>query len=510
MKPPRTVLAPVEASFARLAALVPRAWCMGGMRGSLAAAGLAALSLAGCRSELTFAARDTDGGTDTTSASAGTGTGTTTTAGTTTATVSSGPGTSTGNPTGSTGDPTDGTATTSATTDTSTTTDTGATGTTGDPSRCENAAALSGTGNPIATGTTLGRPDAFESECGGAGSPDVVFAWTAPTDGVYRFRTIDSDISTVLSLYGGDCLGSPLACTSGTPPAGAELQREVPAGEVLNIVVDGVSSAGEVSLAIDAVPCPEAELSAPAQELVLVNTGEFDFDRHVSACGGAGANDRAFLFTAQVDGIHTFRADPRDAGGVVMSLYEGAQCGGEPFGCAATTSPFAVAEGGRRMLAGEQIVIVLDAVGGPAEVDLSWSAPGLACPDADFATLAGPGGSSTQLGLSNTGDGAGARLLGTCGSTGGVEVAMALPISTTGFWGVDTTSPEPFTFYVLEGGQCGGREVFCAEAAMSGGNFTTSWSFVSDAGPEYTLVVDTPAGGFVTAPFETFVAVAVP
>src|SRR5690606_29842727 len=88
--------------------------------------------------------------------------------------------------------------------------------------------------------------------CGGLGSPDHAFAWTAPADGVYRFDTAGSMFDTVVYLLDGGCAGPPLACNDDAGGPTAAVSAYLLAGQDVIIVVDGASGAsGSFALLVE-------------------------------------------------------------------------------------------------------------------------------------------------------------------------------------------------------------------------------------------------------------------
>jgi hypothetical protein len=66
-------------------------------------------------------------------------------------------------------------------------------------------------GTRVATGSSVGETDDFESTCT-SGVPDVEFGWRAPHDGTFFFDTAGTDYSAVLTILPGDCAGPEIAC----------------------------------------------------------------------------------------------------------------------------------------------------------------------------------------------------------------------------------------------------------------------------------------------------------
>ena len=105
----------------------------------------------------------------------------------------------------------------------------------------------------VASGTTLGAPDAHVPSCVvGSTAPDRSFSFTAPTDKTYTFSTIGSTLDTVLSVLDG-CGGATLGCNDDVAfGLYSELQLVLAADQEVVIVVDGFGTdAGEFELSVD-------------------------------------------------------------------------------------------------------------------------------------------------------------------------------------------------------------------------------------------------------------------
>ena len=102
----------------------------------------------------------------------------------------------------------------------------------------------------LVMGSTAMADEASAGSCGGLGSPDYSYVFTAPADGVYRFDTEGSSFDTVVYLL-DECLGSQLACNddAGGPAAAASAYLE--AGQAVVVVIDGAGASGSFQLQIE-------------------------------------------------------------------------------------------------------------------------------------------------------------------------------------------------------------------------------------------------------------------
>lgn len=83
------------------------------------------------------------------------------------------------------------------------------TGSVGSAPRCPDATLPTNLSGRVALGTTVGAGNQFSSSCGGNRASDVIFAWTAPSDGpkLAVFDTVGSGFDTILYVKEGTCPG---------------------------------------------------------------------------------------------------------------------------------------------------------------------------------------------------------------------------------------------------------------------------------------------------------------
>ncbi len=104
-------------------------------------------------------------------------------------------------------------------------------------------------GEQVARASTLGGIDDIAGSCGGAGSEDVAFRWTAPATATYRFALFDPSYQAVLYVRAGDCEGAELGCTVAADVGPVEV--DLAAGEAVAVIVDGREGrAGDFTLDI--------------------------------------------------------------------------------------------------------------------------------------------------------------------------------------------------------------------------------------------------------------------
>lgn len=316
-----------------------------------------------------------------------------------------------------------------------------------------------------AVADTLGAVDDFSLACGAGASEDVSFYWVAPVAGYYAFDTFGSAIDTALGLVAPACDGTELACNDegGVPPQ-SELVRELSAGEELVIVVDGKSgTSGAVALNVNRVTCPGIDLNL--QPLPTLSTTLDGTDTHQGACGGAAQREKAFRWKAPAAGLYRFSVTSEE---MTPALYveQGARCGGLLLGC--NTAGFeSAASVIRRLEAGEVVSLIVEGTDAPGSFSLNVEDLSLTstCP--------------SEPPLDSLGDPVSATLLPDDPSVLTASCAVAeqvaqpggrfplpehtFPFSTGGGLECDVyiTTDAAVAVYVLEGLQCGGRELGC-------------------------------------------------
>ncbi len=113
-----------------------------------------------------------------------------------------------------------------------------------------------GTELPLSFGqTTADQPNELTGSCGGDGSPDLTFLWTAPADGVYVFDTLGSSFDTLIYATVGSCSGDELDCNDDAPGSvSSVLTIQAEAGAQIVLTVDGFgSNSGDFRLQINEI-----------------------------------------------------------------------------------------------------------------------------------------------------------------------------------------------------------------------------------------------------------------
>lgn len=207
--------------------------------------------------------------------------------------------------------------------------------------------------------STLGAADNHTGECGGSGFADKAFHWVAATGGLYRFTATSDVFKPSIYVEDGPVCGSrQLGCNAAAKGSlGAEVVRNVAAGQPLTIIVDGQNGEGTFRLNIEKISntnCPESSLVLTLGDCNggggLCATGELLTDRLLAAsCAPAVSEDAAFQPVDHLDMSYTLKVPSAPTNGagdceakitangplVVYALRD--DCGGEEVGCVAAT-----------------------------------------------------------------------------------------------------------------------------------------------------------------------------
>lgn len=100
---------------------------------------------------------------------------------------------------------------------------------------CPDADLGSALGETLVSADLAGSLDRMQGTCGGAGTPEAVFMWTAPSAGDYVFSARGSDAAVLYVLDGG-CAGGELGCAA---VSAGPLALTLNAGQTVAVAVDG-------------------------------------------------------------------------------------------------------------------------------------------------------------------------------------------------------------------------------------------------------------------------------
>jgi hypothetical protein len=153
--------------------------------------------------------------------------------------------------------------------------------------------------------------DTVASGCGVGG--DVVFSWTAPSDGYFAFSTPNTEYDVTLALIANtpNCFPA-LACDRGL--AGGQvayLEQYASLGETFFVALEG-SDAGRFSLSIEPIELPRqcAPQELPSDLTVAVK-GDFVQEAQANAFGSycnSGRRAVPFVYTAPCSGSYEVTA----------------------------------------------------------------------------------------------------------------------------------------------------------------------------------------------------------
>jgi hypothetical protein len=338
-----------------------------------------------------------------------------------------------------------------------------------------------------ATGSTTGAGNHLEGFCGGGSAPERTFRWTAPAPGTYVISTFGSNFDTVLSVRDDTCTGPELACNDDTVQTdrSSKVELVLAAGQSVVVVVDGYrASSGWFALYIDLIStarCPETELYHN-QVAFGTTTDAASIDR--GSCGGAGAPERTFRWSAPTTGtyaISTFGS----SFDTVLYVRDGT-CEGAELAC----NDDAVEKGWSSqvevtLVAGQSVVIVVD---GYSERQHGYfqllinRIPVPPCPEMDLA-------SQLPVSVRSTTRGADKALEGPCGGGGSPERSFRWTAPATGRYLVSTLGSSLDTVLYLRDHTCDGPELACNDDAPGFGR-SSQVEVVLAAGQTIVIVVD--------------------
>jgi len=241
----------------------------------------------------------------------------------------------------------------------------------------------------------------------------------------------------------------------------------------------------------------DADLGTETGDSVASGSTAGEDDSYTSGeCGGSGAPDTFYRFAAPEDGCYTF--DTESSGyDTLLRLFDA--CEGTSLACdddggSGTTSKIT-----HPMEEGDEVFVVVDGFSsgsaGSYELDINYepasSGGGDTVPfDEDIGDDTGPGVSTgSTIGMVNDFD-------GSCGSTGGEDVAILWEAPEDGCWAF-TTSGTGFDtllrLYSADGSaiSCGGdssSELYCDDDGGDG--LTSRISHVASSGERFVIVVD--------------------
>jgi hypothetical protein len=255
-------------------------------------------------------------------------------------------------------------------------------------------------GPGVATGSTVGQGNDLTASCAGmARSPDVAFRWRAPRTGRFRFDTDGSDYDTALHVKANACGGPELGCDddSGAGGGWSIVTLSLTAGQVVVVVVDGWATASQGNYVLNiseilpetgrctdgidndrdglidcadsdcrtdpacVAPCPDRDLASAVGNSVAVGTTVGAGNDLRGTCGGAGAPELAFSWTAPRTARYIF-STAGSSYDTVLYLRNGG-CGGAEIRCNDNAGAGITSRITRDLTAGTRVIVVVDGAG---------------------------------------------------------------------------------------------------------------------------------------------------
>jgi len=305
------------------------------------------------------------------------------------------------------------------------------------------------------------------------------------------FDSAGSNIDTVVTLL-SDCDGGELACNN-TAPGGmpqALAVAEVVGGETYWVAVEGNNGeTGSIDLSIAPVECPSGDLTGLSLPATVSSVG--GTTTHEPRCTNddlTSQPEKTLRYVPDSAGLYRFTAVSDDSVGTVLSVYDGAMCGGEYQQCnwnvgGSTAYP---AEVTRYLEADQAVTIVVEGSTGVAAFDVDIELLDSSSDSCDNIPDLGASQSSTVASTDPH------LVSSSCGWAGNSVGAwpqhlyqFTVNVSAGNFCDVylDEESSTAITTYVIEGDPCRGTEFMCDSP-------DNAYTFGQSDNGVYTLVVE--------------------
>ena len=306
------------------------------------------------------------------------------------------------------------------------------------------------------TASSLGLPNVIDSSCSSSSGsgPDYAYTFTAPADATYIFDTFGSTFdSTLAVLDGADCTGFELACDDDTDGSQSQVVIDLVADQEVIILVDGYNDDdfGPFTLNVSSLSgaCPDFDLGNTVPQSVAGDTALGD-NASAGSCGGLGGNDDSWTFTAPSDGVFVFDTIGSSVDTLLYVLAD--QCGGAELACDDDGGGGTDSSALIPMNLGDEVVVVVDSDTGGGAYVLNVAED--VCPDADIGNAVPHVETGSNVGETDT-------LAGSCGGSGGADLAFAWTAPADGSYTFDSFgSTYDTVLYVLDG-DCEGTELAC-------------------------------------------------
>ncbi len=301
---------------------------------------------------------------------------------------------------------------------------------------------------------TFGDSDDFAGSCGGDGSPDVEYTFTAPADGIYTFDTLGSQLDSVLYVLDGTCGGVELGCNDDGDGLQSALAVPLVADQTVTVVVDGNAPGGQpfnLHATAGSLLCPIGDLGSTVPNTVAGNTAGL-FSGNASSCGGGTGNEAAYLFTAAAAGTYSFDTFG-SAFESILYVRDGA-CDGPELACGSEGLLVDLA-------AGQQVAVFVDSAFASGDFELHIASLGGECPNTDLGNTVPQSASGNTNSSDNT-------IAGSCGGDFSPDDVYLFTAPQAALYQFDTFGSALDSVLYLRDGGCGGPELDCNDDVSVG------------------------------------------
>ncbi len=330
-----------------------------------------------------------------------------------------------------------------------------------------------------ASGSLSDYVDLSSSMCGGFGTPDATYLFTAPADDTYVIDALGSSFDAIITLLDGGCGGAQLGCA----PDGIVV--ELDAGQQIGIVVDTTFELGSFELNVSTLggACPDTDLGGVVPQSVDGDLSDAD-NTTSGSCGGALTLDDTYSFTAPMDGVYRFDTEG-SAVDTILHVHADS-CAGEELRCSDDISfEETYSAASVPLAAGDEVIVGIE---GKTAGAYQLAVDQLPCPDGPLESTVPNTELVTSLGNAD-------RLRGSCADgfvTDSADYVFTFVAPSDGVFAFDTEGTGFTTVvYALSGTTCVGDELGCA---YNNEGFLSALTLQLEAGEEINLVVDATQG----------------
>lgn len=329
------------------------------------------------------------------------------------------------------------------------------------------------------SGSLSDAVDLSSSMCGGFGTPDATYLFTAPADDTYVIDALGSTFDPIVTLLAGGCGGAEITC------AYDGLAVHLDEGQTVGIVVDTTAMSGSYELHVGTFggACPDTDLGSTVPQSLDGDLSDAD-NTTSGSCGGALLLDDTYSFTAATDGIYRFDTSG-SAIDTILHVHADS-CDGEELRCNDNLS-FEDTDSAASIPieAGNEVLV---AVEGRTAGAYQLAVDQLPCPDGPLDSVVPNTELVTSFGNPD-------RLRGSCVddfSVDSSDYVFTFVAPADGTYAFDTEGTGFTTvIYALSGTTCVGDELGCG---YNNEGMLSALTLTLDAGEEINLVVDATQG----------------